>query len=357
MAVVERAIGLASELVPVDAVRDAIAGDGGVVWLVIGRRSAGKSRLVNRLVGAEQEEGLGGVTSEVVACSDGGLTLLDSPGIEDDLAGADLIEEHLGAIDGLLWVVDGLQPLTRVERDAVERAAPVDLPLVAVVSRLDLVDPGEHDAILHRVFRLLAARSPVVVPGGRDADPAPLALLRKPVDPLRSPRKKAAIRSSLEGVAQALLHLSHASGPDPAGLATEAASRFEARLREAQEDVAARVRDHHILFRDEALQALHGHLLGAADDVRAFLRAELGEAPTWKPAPPDTLDLAGQAKDLFGGTRQVLDGLQTGADAWSVAAALAFEAVTTLPVSRMLLQRASALTAAREAVDAALRIL
>jgi len=360
---IEQALSLAGELVPVHAVRQALQPPESVTWLVVGRRSAGKSRLINRLLHTHAAVGLGGTTRDVVAYTDAdadsdadrGLVLLDTPGIEDDLDGADLIASHLADIDGLLWVVDGLQPLTRVERRAVDRAAPPDVPLLAVLSRLDLVEPAEHSAILERVRRLLDPRAPqAVLPAD---DPALDSLLRTPPDPLRSPRGRLATRAALQGVATSLSHLADAIGPDPGGLAAEAVTRWRSLLADAQAHVAASVRDHQILFRDQALQALHTRLLTAAESVRAFLHAELGESPTWRPAPPDTLDLAGQARDLLGGARHVLDGLQTGAQAWQAAGEHAFEAVTQLPVSRALLQRTQALRQARHAVEQALAAL
>lgn len=353
-AVVEGALAAAGEVVDVTALREVWATREAppARWLVVGRRGAGKSRLVNRLTGADAAIGLGGVTTEVRACAGEGLVLTDTPGLEHELDGADLVEDALPSVDGLLWVVDGLQPLTSLERAVMRGAVPDAVPVVAVVSRLDLVDPAEHDAIFHRVRSLLAGRFLVAA---RPASELP-ALRRdlSRIHALQSPFRRATLRPPLLDLQAALGHLSDALGPAPGDLAHEAALDWRARVDDAHQTVAARVRDATLVFRDEALQALHTRLLSAADAVRKSLRTTLGAAPGWRPEPPDQLDLAGQAADLFGGTRHVLDGLAQGARTWSDAGAVAFELSVELPEGRALTMRQQAVTAAHHAVQAAL---
>ena len=65
----------------------------------------------------------------------------------------------------ILWVVDGLQPATRTEREVLEAVCLEGQARIAIVSRLDLVDPDEREAILERVRQVLDSDS---VPQGGD---------------------------------------------------------------------------------------------------------------------------------------------------------------------------------------------
>lgn len=349
-AVLERA-GL---LIPVGSLRgiDADHRAGPWRWLVIGRRSCGKSQLINRLVDADAPVGLGGVTSASRAYASGDLVLYDTPGLEHELDGADAIEACIGSVDGLLWVVDGLQPLTRVERAAVARAVPDGVVVVGAISRLDLVDPKEHAAIFERVRQLLAVRGQVPVHAVTDLD-ALRSRLTAP-DPDASPARRARLRGALEATATALEHLGSAAGPDPQVLSQAAVARWRAGVEEAHAAVAEAVREASLVFRDEALDALHARLVALAEVERARLRDALSEAPSWQPAPRASLDLKGQVQDLVGGSRHVLDGLDDGASRWTHAGVSAFEGLVELPNARALLARRAAIEAAQTATAAAI---
>lgn len=141
---------------------------------VIGRTSAGKTTLVNRLTGRHLRTGLGGVTRDVVALADDDHVWIDTPGID----GRDRALVTLGPVlddaHGVLWVVDGLQPLTRTERDVVALLVPPGTPLAIVVSRADVV-ADDLAAVLDRVRGLTRdlAPDPILAAALPDWDPVP----------------------------------------------------------------------------------------------------------------------------------------------------------------------------------------
>ena len=321
-------------------------------WLVIGRQGVGKSRLVNALVDGEAAVGLGGVTSEVSAYDAEDLVLIDTPALEDEFDGMDLIEAHLEAVDGLLWVVDGLQPLTALERRIVDRVVPPWVGVVAVVTRLDLVDETEHDAILNRVSQLLQHRALQGPVPASEVAMLRQALTRPPWQ--ASPRRRTALTEAAAELRQTLGHL--VPDPDPAeafdAWTAELRSTWREAVSQAHDGVAERVRHGEILFRDKALAALGDALTEAAEGVRDSITDRLGQAPQWTPAPPETLDVWGQARDLVAGTPGVLRGLREGAAAWAAQGEIAFGELAELPAAVALRQRREAVTAAVQAVDA-----
>lgn len=320
-------------------------------WLVIGRQGVGKSRLVNALVDSDAAVGLGGVTSEVTAYQAEHLVLLDSPALEDEFDGMDLIEAHLQTVDGLLWVVDGLQPLTALERRIVDRVVPPWVGVVAAVTRLDLVDGTEHDAILNRVSQLLQHRA---LQGPVPA--SEVALLRQALTrpPWRaSPRRRAELRMATTALGQALAHLS----PNDEGMAlaewsAQVCLDWRAAVGVAHEAVVERVRNGEILFRDQALAALGEALDRAAAEVRATIAQRMGQAPQWRPTPPEAMDVWGQARDLVAGTPGVLRGLREGAAAWAAEGEIAFAALDQLPAAVAERRRTEAWDRAMAAVHA-----
>lgn len=124
--------------------------------VVFGRVSAGKSRLVGRLSGTDQPTGVGGVTRTEREVPSDGVVWVDTPGIDDPDHAVIGLGPTLERADGAVWVTDGLQPMTSSEREVAAAVVPDGLPVWVVVSKLDLVDPDEHGAVIDRV-RVLAA--------------------------------------------------------------------------------------------------------------------------------------------------------------------------------------------------------
>ncbi len=100
-------------LIDVAVLRDAIA-----IWdsrwavAVVGRVSTGKSTLVNLLAGEKRSRvGLGGVTKSVTEFRIGEVAVFDTPGIDDEAGALATLQPLLEAVDVVVWVVDGLQPL------------------------------------------------------------------------------------------------------------------------------------------------------------------------------------------------------------------------------------------------------
>lgn len=141
---------------------------------VVGRQGVGKTSLCNAWSGQSRPVGLGGSTTTVVYLPLGTATLLDTPGIE----GFFDADATLGVVDGLVWVIDGLAPLSASEREKL-RPWSERLPTVAIVSRIDIVDEEEHGDVAARVRALIGVDPvlgdlrrrppPLTLPGGMDA--------------------------------------------------------------------------------------------------------------------------------------------------------------------------------------------
>lgn len=352
LAAVPEVIEAAGDWVDVSALRVAweARDDAPVVWAVVGRRSVGKSSVVNALVHAGARTGLGGVTTETTRYEGEGLALLDTAGMEDPLEAADRLETLLSRVDGLIWVVDGLQPLTRIEREALDDAVPPDVAVVVLVTRLDLVDPEERPAILQRVRVGTSRRAPLGVHAVDGRAEEVRALLPRPPW-WRSPARRQALRAAVEGVERSLAHLP--LPPDPAGILERVAKTWHEEVHDAHDLVAAQARDGRHLFRDQALAELHRRVVEAWQGANDTLRRELGGSP-WTPPAPEGLDLAGQLQDLVSGTAGVLRGLRAGASAWVAEGELAIRQLSRGAAARALEQRRISLESAKEAVQRAL---
>lgn len=138
-------------------------------WRVVvaGRTSVGKTSLVNTLAGTSREIGLGGVTASIAevpwGAAESEVILVDTPGVDDPDSALVSLGGELDRADVIVWVVDGLQPLTASERVVLDRGVPPGVLLVVCVSRADLVPPEELGSVLERVARLLGAWSPVAL--------------------------------------------------------------------------------------------------------------------------------------------------------------------------------------------------
>jgi hypothetical protein len=151
---------------------------------VVGRQGVGKTSLCNAWSGQSRPVGLGGATATVVYLPLGTVTLLDTPGIES-FFDPDAV---LAAVDGLVWVIDGLAPLSASEREKL-RSWSERLPTVAIVSRVDIVDEEEHGDVRARV-RALIGVDPILADVRRR--PPPLTL-PEGMDALRRARWNAAL--------------------------------------------------------------------------------------------------------------------------------------------------------------------
>jgi hypothetical protein len=167
---------------------------------VVGRVGAGKTSLVNRLTGGARPVGLGGVTRSVERVDWGDRALIDTPGIDDPFAAIEVLGPVLDPVDAVIWVVDGLQPMTGSERDVVRDTLPDGVALWVVVSRVDLLDPDEVGSVLERVRALAAPHGPAGVvaadlragaPGGVGEGAAPGRRRRARLAELLAPQRAA----------------------------------------------------------------------------------------------------------------------------------------------------------------------
>ncbi len=175
-------------------------------WTVVlvGRRSAGKTTLVNQLADTHLPTGLGGVTSEAQEVSVGDVHLLDTPGI----GGRGAIDRLMPLVedaDAVLWVVDGLHPLTLSERRVMRECLRPGTPLAVAVTHLDLVDPEDVDDVLARVSTLASplGADPILRVDAR-AGRIPEGLVR-PGD--TSPARRAKLRRAADAADAALVAL------------------------------------------------------------------------------------------------------------------------------------------------------
>ena len=351
LAPVEALLAAAAPLVDVTPLRTAWEArqDPPVHLLVVGRRSVGRSSLLNAWAGRRvADTGLGGVTTEPLTVEGPGVVLTELPGLED-VRDAARLARHVDRADAVVWVVDGLQPGTGVERAVLEAAVPRGMALHVVVSRLDLVDPEEHDPILERIRRLAAPWEPRSV-RGEDPRRAAVGLVAR-VWPERSPRRRAALATGVEAVAAALAHLQPPE--DPEVVAEEAAGIWRSRVDVAWREAAREAREGGALFRDEAAGALVRRLQDAAADLARPVRARLGTAPGWSPPEPGSLDLGGQVRDLVSGTAGVVRDLRVRAAALAAEGEAAWRSWARGADTAWLRSRRAAVLEARAAVAGA----
>lgn len=202
------AVGLA-EPAPLRAAAEALEAPLRVVLL--GRVGAGKTTLANAWTGTAHPTGLGGVTRSPHEAEFGDARLVDTPGIDDPDAAIVALGALLATADHLVWVVDGLQPVTAGEREVVDAIVPAGTIRHTVVSRAELLDPTDREAVAARVEALTGAvpvladlrRAPPRPPAFRPG-PRRHALAQAAVDELRTtlaatpaPRDLASLRQAL----------------------------------------------------------------------------------------------------------------------------------------------------------------
>ncbi len=122
---------------------------------VVGRTSVGKSTLLNWLAGGEVcPVGLGGITRTASEVAVAGGVLIDTPGIDDPDTALLTLAPILDAADAVIWVIDGLQPLTATERRVAELVLVDGAPLDLVVAKADLLEPNDRQGVMERVRAL-----------------------------------------------------------------------------------------------------------------------------------------------------------------------------------------------------------
>lgn len=257
---------------------------------VVGRVGAGKTTLLNRWTEGTEPVGLGGVTLVPTERSAADRTWIDTPGID----GLDRAITQLGPVlaraDAVLWVVDGLQPATRTERELLRTICSPGQPLAAVVSRLDLVETDQREGIRERVRTVL---DHATAPAGGDlrtwtADP-PAPVAPAPTSPRREHARQLAVRAALTAL-EALPPLE-----GRAALGRRLADRWRTEVKgvidrvvhDLNEGALAVDRSVQQRLRREALAA-HERFLAQLRDEPALEQALSEGAPTLPlPEPPD----------------------------------------------------------------------
>ncbi len=221
--------------------------------VVGGLVGVGKTTLVNRWLGTAHPTGLGGVTREVAWFHTEGAEVADTPGLDRPEEALVRMQPLLAEADALVWVVDGLQPLTESERRVIEQASPPELPLTVLVARADLLD-DQVDDVLERVRAHLGARlatDPVALDLRFDPVPA------LPVGPARRARRHA--RDAVVAVTDAL-----GLGPPTAH---HAAERARGRVRHLVERLLAELYEGRIGSKVDARLALRGRGLAVLEGL------------------------------------------------------------------------------------------
>jgi len=252
-------------------------------WVVVGRVGAGKTTLVNAWTQATDPTGLGGVTKRNVCRPVGDAELWDTRGIDDPDAAIVQLGGLLADADGIVWVVDGLQPLTASERHVVAALVDGSTARHVVISRADLLEPTDADAVARRVQQLTDTR-PAVSDLRRAPPPCP------ELAPGR--HRAAAARRALDEVRTAL-----AAGGGAPTLA-DLRLRFRDAIRAAVARIEAGIEAGRVPDKGAALAAL-------GREVEAVRRATVGTLTPPLPnlsrprAPTD--GLMGQVLDRFSG--------------------------------------------------------
>lgn len=253
--------------------------------VIFGRRGVGKSSLVQALTGVEVPTGLGGVTREPMTVEGGGLVAIDLPGLEDDQRATAELRAAVATVDAAVWVIDGLSPITQLERSVVQRAVPAWMGLHAIIARSDLLDAPDRDAVIERVVALTRSYALLSIHAVDARAPgASVHDALKTIAWARSPVRCVALFAGLRAAQQALDHL-----PEPqaaADVADHAAMVWRDAVRTAHAIVEREVLVGHHLAPGGAIRALHR----ALDDAVASLHAELLAVDAlslpWRPATP-----------------------------------------------------------------------
>jgi small GTP-binding protein len=235
---------------------------------IVGRTSTGKSTLVNLLTGHNTHPtGLGGVTLAPKTVRIGSVEVIDTPGIDDENQALTVLQPLLETVDSVIWIIDGLQPLTATERRVMDLAWVEDTPLHLLVSRLDLADPEDVPAVLERVEALTSRYAPLSL---RRAD---LRHLKAPPDGLLeagpSPRRTRALRQALDDLEAALGTLPEAASP--ADIRARVRELWRSSVRSSTAHIEADILGGRIDHKDQAIQAL----LNRSNEIAQTFREQL----------------------------------------------------------------------------------
>jgi GTP-binding protein EngB required for normal cell division len=271
--------------------------------VVVGRRSAGKTSLINRIAGTDHPVGLGGVTTAAHTTALADAALVDTPGLGGRGA-VDRLMPLVDDADAVLWVVDGLHPLTLSERRVLRECLLPGTAIHIVVTHLDLIEPHDVDAVLERVRTLtapLGVRSVSRI-DLRSATLPPATLVQSEPS---SPARRRAVRRAADAVAAEL----DAAGPPWI-------ERLRADARAAWQEAVAEVRD--ALERDVALGLVHtgaaaerlharapAAVEAASTSLLALHRPDDLDAPRLPMPPARARSLMGDALGGWGGEEEV----------------------------------------------------
>lgn len=131
---------------------------------------------IGRIQAAESLESPVRMTIEHPVLDSAEMELVDTPGGNDHRSGPDdLVRRMVGEADAVIMVVAANAPLSLHETAMLtDQVVAGGVPHVLIaVSKLDLVDPPEHDRVLHRIRTKASAISPHIEvacldPGGTD---------------------------------------------------------------------------------------------------------------------------------------------------------------------------------------------
>ncbi len=253
--------------------------------LLVGRTGCGKTTLRNTRLDREDPVGLGGVTRQPDTIVDGRHHWVDTPGID----GRDTAIDQLGPLfdqaDVVIWVIDGLQPLTRTERDVVDVLLAPNTPLACVVSRLDLLEDDDVQGVLQRVREGTRDHRPFCVTGG-DLREGPVDLGSFP----RSPRQIDALEDAYLAVRSRFERLDRPVSPEILADTIDIRSRVRAWLDRWTARTRNRTTSERIADFTEALSSLRDDLLVqlAADPALSAHLNRLDPLPD-PPGSTDTL--------------------------------------------------------------------
>lgn len=290
--------------------------------VVVGRIGTGKSTLVTRWTGVAVPVGLGGVTAEVTTARDRrGAEIIDTPGIDAEDAARAELGPLLDDTDAVVWVVDGLTPATATERAIVLGARPSVLHVV--ISRMDLVDPSERDAVLDRVRSACGDRAVSVRAG--DLRALPIDDLGV-IDAMASPRRREAARRAVADADAAVNALPPA--PTRAGLLEIARTAWRREVREIEDVIAVEVERGLTDDRDRAvrrLTLLAPHARKEFLDQWPYLFPAIPTARPDLPLPDPPPKQSATAWVVSGGQEGALRALRAAAGRWLLDGDLALE--------------------------------
>ena len=238
---------------------------------VIGRVGVGKSTWIRGVVDQPIPTGLGGVTQQVASYALGGVTILDTPGIDGVQQALRVLGPALEQADAVVWIVDGLQPATASEREVVRLLA-ADAPRAVLVSRADLIPEDQREAVRERVATLCTASDAALHDLRRERPELPDAVA--PREP--RPRQLRAERRAIEHAVAALDALPAPPTREVHRHALDAAWR--AGVTDVVERVQARIASGSLAEEHGALLALQSLAHVARMPVTAALSADRDRA-------------------------------------------------------------------------------